>query len=125
MTSYSSFPLMNERPPEERPPWEPKTRFEMEREVSDMRALHKKLGDAVGLAVDALLQDEAEGLDKDRLVAIKEKKREAIESLAYVRDVLKDTVADIDEERLFGETEYRVRRERASAESRRSAEPVQ
>ena len=61
----------------------------------------------------------------DLLAAIKEKKREAIESLAYVRDVLKDTVADIDEERLFGETEYRIRRERASHESRRSSEPAQ
>ena len=109
-TSYSSFPLIDERPPEERPPWEPRTRFEMEKEIADLKGLQKRLGEAVGLAVDALLQDEEGDRDADTLRRIKERKREAIESLAHVRDVLKGISTDVDEERLFGEEEHKRRK---------------
>ncbi len=77
-----AFPLEDERPPRERPPWEPKTRFEMERDMSQVRARDRQIGDSLGWIVDVLLQDE-ETEDKDRL---KKEKREAIESLAYIRD---------------------------------------
>ena len=107
----SSFPLVTERPPEERPPWEHKTRFELEREVADLRAMQKKMGDAMGLAVDALLQDEGEERDTETIKRIRNRKREAIESLAHVRDLLKGTASEVDEERLYGEEEYRRRRQ--------------
>lgn len=114
--TYSSFPLVDERPAEERPPWEPRTRFEMEKEITEMRGLQKRLGDAIGLAVDSLLQDEGGDRDEDSLKKIRERKREAIESLAHVRDILKGISTDIDEERLFGEEEHRRRIQRRREE---------
>ncbi|PCH38432.1 RabGAP/TBC [Wolfiporia cocos MD-104 SS10] len=81
-TSYAAYPLVDERPPAERPPWEPRSRFEMEREVSDLRALQKRLGDSVGWIVDTLLlDDDAEG-EIDRAKSIRNRKREAVECLA-------------------------------------------
>ncbi|EJD06088.1 uncharacterized protein FOMMEDRAFT_104560 [Fomitiporia mediterranea MF3/22] len=106
----SSFPLITEHPPEERPPWEHRSRFEMEKDVADLRAFQKMLGDAVGIAVDALLLDEGSDRDADELKRIRNRKREAIESLAHVRDLLKATTSDIDEERLYGEEEYKRRK---------------
>ncbi|KAH8117577.1 rab-GTPase-TBC domain-containing protein [Phellopilus nigrolimitatus] len=104
---YSSFPLVSEKPPEERPPWEHRTRFEMEREVASLRSLQKRLGDAV---------DEGENRDADALKIIRERKREAVESLAHVRDLLKGSAKEIDEERLYGEEEYRRRRQALSVQ---------
>ncbi|TDL27618.1 RabGAP/TBC [Rickenella mellea] len=115
-SSLSSFPLVDERPPEERPPWEPKTRFEIEREISAMKTLHKQLADSVGVAVDALLQDESTDAGEERLKAIRDKKREAIECLAYVRDVLSGSSSDVDDERLFPEEEYDKRKKKAQVE---------
>lgn len=91
-----AFPLEDERPPRERPPWEPKTRFEMERDMSQVRARDRQIGDSLGWIVDVLLQDE-ETEDKDRL---KKEKREAIESLAYIRDVLISEAMELEEDRL-------------------------
>lgn len=111
-STYSSFPLIDERPPEERPPWEPRSRFEMEKEIRDLQVLQKRLGDAVSIAVDALLQDEGDRRDLDRLKVLQARKREAIESLAYVRDLLNGAASTtgIDDERLLGEDEYVRRR---------------
>lgn len=115
-SSYSSFPMSGERAIEERPPWEPRTRLEMEHEVAEMRTLHRKLGDAVSVAVDTLLRDEGNDIPDETLRRIKERKREAIEALSYVRDVLKGIATDVDEERLFGDEEYRRRKRLAQAE---------
>ena len=106
---YAAFPLANERPSEERPPWEPRTRFEMERDISEMRSLNKQLGKSVGWIVDALLQDEDEVTDAERLKSIQSKKREALESLAYVRDVLNSGVTKVEEERLWSEQKFERR----------------
>ncbi|KAG5646643.1 hypothetical protein DXG03_002633 [Asterophora parasitica] len=107
--AQSTFPLMDERPPEERPPWEPRSRFEMEREISQMRSTNKRLGDSLGWIVDVLLQDEAESTDLQRL---KKQKQEALESLSYVRDVLMGNVNEIEEGRLVGDEESLRRRSR-------------
>lgn len=83
-----------------------------------MRALNKRLGKALGWSVDALLQSgDGEEIEK--------RKREALESLAYVRDVLNtaEVPKDLDEERLVGEQEMmRLRAERKEQEARLSAE---
>lgn len=102
---YAAYPLIDERPPSERPPWEPKTRFEMEREVAEQRVLQKRLGDSLGWIVDTLLLDDSDIQDEEKVKTIRDRKREALESLAYARDILKGTVApsEIDEERLIGE----------------------
>jgi len=91
-----SFPLEDERPRQEGSPWEPKTRFEMERDMSHIRARDRRIGNSLGWVVDVLLQDE-ETEDKDRL---KKEKREAIESLAYIRDVLISEAVELEEDRL-------------------------
>jgi TBC1 domain family member 5 len=111
-STYSAFPLTDERPPEERPPWEPRSRFEMEREITDLRAMNKKLGKSVGWIVDALLQDESEAKDSQELNSIKTRKREALESLSYVRDVLVGNADKVDDSLLVGEEELKTRRSR-------------
>ena len=97
-----------ERPVTERPPWEPRTRVEMEREVAQARAMQRKLGDAVGWIVDTLLLDEGDVKDNPGKKTLHKRKQEALESLAYVRDILKGTVSDIEEDRLVGEEEGRI-----------------
>lgn len=105
-----SYPLSEERPVVERPPWEPRTRFEVEREMSQLRSNNKRLGEALGWVVDLMLQDEGEVQDLERL---RRQRREALESLAYVRDALMGHVTELEDERLFGEEEVIRRREKA------------
>ncbi|EGO20969.1 hypothetical protein SERLADRAFT_475470 [Serpula lacrymans var. lacrymans S7.9] len=115
--SYAAYPLLDERPQEERPSWEPRSRFEMEREVSEMRQLNKRLGESVGWIVDVLLQDEDGIEDAQQLSTIQNKKREALESLSYVRDVLNSGVSNVEEDRLWGADEYKRREEKYQAEA--------
>ncbi|KAF8894511.1 rab-GTPase-TBC domain-containing protein [Infundibulicybe gibba] len=86
-------------PPDVRPPWEPRTRLEMEREVSQLRMVNKRVGDSLSWIVDVLLQDETDVQDVERL---KKRRREALESLAYIRDVMQSNATTIEEERLGG-----------------------
>ena len=110
----TSFPLLDERPVEERPPWEPKTRFEVEKEAAQIRVRDKNLGESLAWIVDALLQDESDNPDTER---IKMKKREALESLSYVRDVLMTNEMSPDVDRLVGEEEKARRKLLAHKES--------
>jgi hypothetical protein len=82
----------------------------MEGEISEMRSLNKQLGKSVSWIVDALLQDEDGVKDIEQLKSIQSKKREALESLAYVRDVLNGGITEVEEERLWGEREFERRR---------------
>lgn len=102
---YAAYPLVDERPPSERPPWEPKTRFEMERDAAEQRALQRRLGDSLGWIVDTLLLDESGTEEEEKAKEIRARKREALESLSYVRDILKGNVArsEIEDDRLIGE----------------------
>ncbi|KAI9456458.1 RabGAP/TBC [Russula earlei] len=108
--AYSAYPLMDERPPEERPPWEPRTRFEVERDAAQLRAVQRTLGTSVSWIVDTLLLDEDANQSEERAKKVRESKREALEALAYVRDVLLSGSTDVDEERLVGEEEFKRRR---------------
>lgn len=113
----SAFPLTDERPTAERPPWEPRTRFEMESDVAELRAVQRRLGDSVGWIVDTLLlQDEG---DEESAKKVKERKREALECLSYVRDVLKGSVrpSQVEDDRLVGEEELKRRRAKAAAKA--------
>lgn len=107
--SEPEFPLEDERAIHERPPWEPRTRLEMERDISQLRARDKQIGDSLGWIVDTLLQDEDEAKDKQRL---KKERREAVESLAYIRDVLISDAMELEGDRLVGEDEASRRRAR-------------
>ncbi|KAJ3772334.1 rab-GTPase-TBC domain-containing protein [Lentinula raphanica] len=97
-----SIPMTVERQADERPPWEPKSRRELEREMAELRANDKRLGKALSWVVDTLLQDEDGSEDQHRL---KKRKQEALESLSYVRDVLINGFTEIEDERLYGEGE--------------------
>lgn len=103
----SSFPLANERPIVERPPWEPQSRFEVEKELGVLRSRDKTLGNTLAWVVDALLQDEGGAMDAERM---RSRKREALETLSYVRDVLMMNSMVLDGDRLLGteEAERRV-----------------
>jgi TBC1 domain family member 5 len=101
--------MIDERPVEERPPWEPRTRFEMERDISEIRSRDKSLGESLAWIVDTLLQDESESQD---VQSIKTQKREALESLSYVRDVLMMNTMKLDEDRLIGGGERLSRKQK-------------
>ena len=98
--------------------------------------MQRTLGDAVALAVDALLQDDSpepssgsnsarssgdgnqEEVDvAERVKRIRERKREAVESLAHVRDLLQGSATEVDEIRLYGEEEHRKRQALKRAKS--------
>ena len=88
----------------------------MEREVAQEQALRRKLGDTVGWIVDTLLLDEGDATDDAAKRTVQTRKREALECLAYVRDVLKGTVTEVEDDRLLGEEEARRRREKEKKE---------
>lgn len=113
-SQHASYPLVDERLSSERPPWEPRTRFEMEKEITDLKVLQHRLGDSVSWIVDALLLDEGSTDGQLRATSIKERKREAVECLSYVRDVLKGTVpaTQIEGDRLVGDEELKVRKQK-------------
>lgn len=82
----------------------------MERDMTQLRARDKQIGDSLGWIVDVLLQDEEDTENEQRL---KKEKREAIESLAYIRDVLISDSMVLEDDRLFGEEEASRRKTRA------------
>lgn len=107
--------MVDERPAEERPPWEPRTRFEMERDISEIHSRDKSLGESLAWIVDSLLQDESNSQDAQ---IIKMQKREALESLSYVRDVLMTNTMKLDEDRLVGGEEKLRRKQKLEKESK-------
>ena len=62
--------------------------------------------------MDTLLLDEGAVEGQDQAKTVRERKREAVECLSYIRDVLKGTVSPdrIEEDRLVGEEELKRRR---------------
>ncbi|KAH9843016.1 RabGAP/TBC [Rhodofomes roseus] len=118
-SAYAAYPLLDERPTTERRSWESSSRFEVERELSELRKVQRRLGDSVEWIVDTLLQDEGDANNKD---TIRKRKQEALESLAYVRDVLKSNTTDIQEERLIGEEERKRREAKERSEKEKEDE---
>ncbi|KAH9063811.1 RabGAP/TBC [Lactarius deliciosus] len=118
--AYAAYPLTDERPPEERPPWEPRTRFEVEHDIAQLRSVQRTLGASVSWIVDTLLLDGGADQSEERAKKVRESKREALEALAYVRDVLINGSTDVDEERLMSEEEFKKRR-RARQEKQEQA----
>lgn len=104
----ASFPLEEDRPAE-RSTWDTRSRFETERGFTQLQARDRRLGESLGWIVDALLQDESEARDVEQL---KRQKREALETLSYVRDVLTNNIVSLDPDMLVGEEEALKRRQR-------------
>jgi TBC1 domain family protein 5 len=92
----------------------------VERDAAQLRAVQHTLGASVSWIVDTLLLDEDADESEGRAQKVRESKREALEALAYVRDVLLSGSADVDEERLMSEEEFKKRR-RAQQEKEEQA----
>ncbi|KAF5391359.1 hypothetical protein D9757_002024 [Collybiopsis confluens] len=117
-----AIPMTDERPQDERPPWEPKSRRELERQMAFLRTNDQRLGESLSWVVDILLQDEDTSQEPHTL---KKRKQEALESLSYVRDVLINGFTEIEEDRLYGEEEMAKRKTKArnAAENARKSQP--
>lgn len=95
----------------------------MEAEVAELRTLLKTLSSAIGWAVDVLLLDDEEFKQTDR--PLDERKQEAIECMAYVRDVLaQGGKCEIDEERLVSGEEYKRRKQQNETSVPQMPKPV-
>lgn len=83
----------------------------MDKDIADLKAVQRRLGDSVSWIVDTLLLDEGVADSQDQAKTVRERKREAVECLSYVRDVLKGTVSPdrIEDDRLVGEEELKRR----------------
>lgn len=95
----------------------------MEREATDLRNIQRKLGDSVTWIVDTLLLDESDA-NEEAAKSIKNRKREALESLSYVRDILKGVVRteSLEEERLLSEEQLKTRKAKIAEEKQRNIE---
>ncbi|KAF8231329.1 RabGAP/TBC [Tricholoma matsutake] len=102
--SHPTFPLEDERPPEERPSWEPRSRFEVERDIAQLRSTNKRLGESLEWILD-VLQTESEADDQER---IRKQRHEALESLCYVKDVLIGKVSGIEDSKLTQSSNNRL-----------------
>lgn len=93
--SYSTFPLEDERPPEVRPSWEPRSRFELERDITQLRSTNKRLGESLEWILHVLQNEDVN--DQERL---HQQRNEALESLSHVKDVLLGKVTGVEDSRL-------------------------
>ena len=82
----------------------------MERDIAQLRSVQRTLGASVSWIVDTLLLDGDAVQSEERAKRVQESKREALEALAYVRDLLISGSTDVDEERLMSEEEFKKRR---------------
>ena len=73
-------------------------RFEVERDIAQLRSVQRTLGASVSWIVDTLLLDGDAGQSDERAKKVQESKREALEALAYVRDLLISGSTDVDED---------------------------
>lgn len=97
----ASFQLLDGRPAEQRPHWEMRSRFEVEKEMAELRKLQEKIGDSLEWILETLSQE-----NDDESIP---RKQQALESLTYAKDILKGSVSVIDDARLFNEKPLRRR----------------
>lgn len=108
--SPTSFAMMDERSQASRTPWESRTpRFDGDRDsVADLQTTNRKLGESLAWVAYTLQQDNPPSETSPQQKA----KREALESLLYVRDLLLKggcNASELDEDRLYGEEERKRR----------------
>lgn len=95
--------MLDGKPAEQRSPWETRSRFEVEKEMAELKKLQQKLGDSLGWILEALSQED-DGSESTIL-----RKRQALESLAYAKHVLKGPVSMVDDTRLFDQRALNAR----------------
>jgi TBC1 domain family protein 5 len=97
----SSYPLLHERPSTER-----YGEFASARDLAELRQQNKHLGESVAWILETLNR----GVDEqDGQGAWEVQRKQSLESLSYVRDVLSGQINQIDERRLWGEAEFKRR----------------
>jgi len=109
-SSISSYPLHDERTPPERYLWDHRGEFESARELAELRQQNKHLGEAIAWILETLNR---EADDRDGQEALDGKRKQSLESLSYVRDILSGQINEVDERRLWGEEEFKRRWEEA------------
>ncbi|KIK16392.1 hypothetical protein PISMIDRAFT_686378 [Pisolithus microcarpus 441] len=98
-STFSAYPLLDDKSPEERYTRDHRSDLESARELADLRRQNKRLGEAVGWVLDILGQESASDTYQSQ-------RMQALESLSYMRDVLTGQVEEVDERRLWGEAEF-------------------
>lgn len=103
---YAAYPLLDEQMTDDRHVSENGSRMETERAAIELRAQNKRLGESITWILSVLQSKESlEAKDEDA-ARVSVQQKEALESLAYVRDILGGEVKEIDEHRLWGAEEY-------------------
>jgi TBC1 domain family protein 5 len=100
------YPLLDEKPPAERYTWDHRSGLESASELAELRQQNKHLGEAVAWILEILNQGED---NQGHQEAYEDQRKQSLESLSYVRDVLSGQVAEVDERRLWGEEEFKRR----------------
>jgi TBC1 domain family protein 5 len=108
--SYTAFPLRDEHRGNDRAPsWESHSRFELERDITNMRTMNRTLGEAASWILDALRNNDT----TDPTTTLRREK--ALDSLSYLRDALRHgSLLSLDEGKLFDEEAMKSRRMRAA-----------
>ncbi|KIJ16847.1 hypothetical protein PAXINDRAFT_168295 [Paxillus involutus ATCC 200175] len=105
-SSFTVYPLLDEKPPAERYTWDHRSGLESASELAELRQQNKHLGEAVAWILEILNQGED---NQGHQEAYEDQRKQSLESLSYVRDVLSGQVAEVDERRLWGEEEFKRR----------------
>jgi TBC1 domain family protein 5 len=121
-TAYAAYPLLNEHMIDDTPVWEHDSRIQAERAAAELREQNKRLGESITWILSILQpKEDAKGEDAEKVLV---QRKEALESLTYVRDVLGGEIkVPIDERRLWGAEEYDKRLEGQSKQFQESQEP--
>lgn len=116
---YAAYPLLDEQMTDDRPVPENESRVETERAVIELRAQNKHLGESITWILSVLQPKESSEAKDENAENVSMQQKEALESLAYVRDILGGEVKEIDERRLWGMEEHNKRLEGQSKQESR------
>jgi TBC1 domain family protein 5 len=118
---YAAYPLLDEQMTDDRHVSENESRMETERAATELRAQNKRLGESITWILSVLQSKESSEAKDEDAARVSVQKKEALESLAYVRNILGGEVKEIDERRLWGAEEYNKRLEGQSKQESREA----
>ncbi|OAX37042.1 RabGAP/TBC [Rhizopogon vinicolor AM-OR11-026] len=121
-TPYAAYPLLDEHMADDRAVLEHESRMGTERAALELREQNKRLSESIAWILSVLQPKDSEAKDEDAERALVQRK-EALESLTYVRDILGGEVKGIDERRLWGAEEYDRRLEGQNKQLQESKEP--
>ncbi|KAG2078033.1 RabGAP/TBC [Suillus decipiens] len=118
---YAAYPLLDEQTTDDKHVSESESRIKMERAATELRAQNKRLGESITWILSVLQSKESSEAKDEDAARVLVQQKEALESLAYVRDILDGEVKEIDEHRLWGAEEYNKRLEGQTKQESREA----